>query len=76
MSEKRRKERQASEPKSFEDALTSLAEAGSYTETVINRLRHIRPIEPGASILDVGAAQGASVIWLAKQGYRAAGVEP
>ena len=68
--------RHAAELRSFEDALASLATSEAYAGTLIGRLRRIVPLEPGAGILDVGAVQGGLVIGLAKQGFRAVGVEP
>jgi 2-polyprenyl-3-methyl-5-hydroxy-6-metoxy-1,4-benzoquinol methylase len=68
--------RQVTELRSFEDALASLAISEAYAGTLIARFRRIVPLEPGAGILDVGAAQGGLVIGLTKQGFRAVGLEP
>jgi len=45
-------------------------------QRVILRVRQFIPFEPGARVLDVGAAQGSTVTAFAKAGFAACGVEP
>jgi len=71
-----KKKRQATEQRSFETMLRGLDERRSWADTVLRRLERIRPIPSGASILDVGAAQGMLLIVCAERGLRAVGVEP
>lgn len=70
------KEHKAVEQYSFEETLAKLPVAEEGAQRVLSIIGRIRPLPRGASVLDVGAAQGRFVIGCAKQGYRACGVEP
>lgn len=66
----------ASEKRSLENVLGLRDDYASQAQTVIPRLKRIANVENGATIVDLGAAQGMFVISCAKLGYRAVGVEP
>lgn len=66
----------ASENRSFETALDLLPAAEKHARNVLSRVQAVRPLPPGAAILDIGAAQGLFVIACSKMGYRAVGIEP
>ena len=59
-----------------EEALGRLPEVTGRMENVLNRVSPHLSLDPGAPVLDVGAAQGLYVGVLRKMGYDAHGVEP
>jgi SAM-dependent methyltransferase len=69
-------EHHATEKVSLEEAIARLPAAERAVGLVLARLSRIQPVPPGASLVDVGAAQGRWVVACAKAGYRAIGVEP
>jgi ubiquinone/menaquinone biosynthesis C-methylase UbiE len=67
---------QATESRDLDRALQALAEMESKLPVVLHRLQPFVDLKPGADVLDVGAAQGVTVIAFQRAGYRARGVEP
>jgi ubiquinone/menaquinone biosynthesis C-methylase UbiE len=67
---------QAIEDISLEEAAGKLPVDQIWMARVLGRLERAFGLRPGSRILDVGAAQGRSVIALEKLGYKARGVEP
>ena len=66
----------ATERQAVEEALARLPDVERRMHTLLERIRAHVPLEPGARILDVGAAQGIFVAALGRAGYEAKGVEP
>lgn len=66
----------ASEKRDIDQALDAVERAEAYIPTLLGRLRRHMTIEPGASVLDIGAAQGAYLTALTRAGFEARGVEP
>ena len=48
----------------------------TWLPKLLHRLRPFAALDPGADVLDVGAAQGVTVVAFKRAGYNAAGVEP
>jgi len=69
-------EQKATEQLSPEEALMRLPQMKATANLRLARLNRVRPIQPGAAILDVGTAQGQFLIACALQGYEVTGVEP
>lgn len=67
---------QATEQQSAERALERLPRLEQDLDKLFARLRPHVPLEPGARVLDVGAAQGMFTVALTRAGYDAFGVEP
>jgi ubiquinone/menaquinone biosynthesis C-methylase UbiE len=67
---------QATEKRSFEQALEGFPKFMKTAQTLMNRLDEIAPIPQNGAILDVGSAQGLMLIACAKMGWRAIGIEP
>jgi len=67
---------QAVERLTLEGALARAGPVEAHVTKLLARLRRLRPIEPGAAVVDIGAAQGLFVIACAKRGFKAVGVEP
>jgi len=67
--------RQAVESLDLEQTEERLAETQQWTDSILARLAPYLP-DGSLDILDVGAAQGRSVLALRQRGHRAAGVEP
>ncbi len=67
---------QATEQQDTASALARLPGMESDLAKLLGRLRPHIPLEPGARVLDVGAAQGIYVAALRRAGYDAVGVEP
>jgi ubiquinone/menaquinone biosynthesis C-methylase UbiE len=66
----------ATERRSLETVIALLPVARLDVKKLLGRLSRVRPIGPGAKIVDVGASQGPFLIECARLGYRAVGVEP
>lgn len=66
----------ATEELSIGQALKALPAETFHADTLFKRLRRIVPLEPGATVADIGAAQGLFLIACAGLGYKAVGVEP
>lgn len=66
----------ATELLSVDEALNALPGDAAHASLLFARLRRIAPLEPGADVADIGAAQGLFLIACARLGYRATGVEP
>jgi SAM-dependent methyltransferase len=66
----------AAEKRSIEEALARLPEVETIVSRRIERLRTIGVVRPGADILDIGAAQGQTVLALNRLGFAGRGVEP
>lgn len=66
----------ATEGMSFDKALDALPSARAWIPNVLARLERIHDLRPGMKVLDVGAAQGRSLIALHELGYDAVGLEP
>lgn len=67
---------EATEQNDLERALSRLPVEEDFTARLLRRMRPFFPLEPPARVLDVGAAQGVSVICFTRQGFEAEGVEP
>ena len=70
------KRMQAEETKSFESILAGLPAEYAMAEKRLRQLDRVVPLPPGASILDIGAAQGEFLAACHRLGFRATGVEP
>lgn len=70
------KDAKASEARNVEEALAALADTEARLPTLLRRIRRHMTLEPGAPVLDVGAAQGGYVTALKRAGFDARGVEP
>ncbi len=66
----------ATESRGVEEAIAALPKAEAFVERLQARFRPFMELEPGCSMLDVGAAQGVTTAAWAKAGYVACGVEP
>jgi SAM-dependent methyltransferase len=66
----------ASEKRSLDEALEALAVTEAAMPKLLKRVRAFMPLEEGADVLDVGAAQGGYVTAFIKAGFKARGVEP
>jgi SAM-dependent methyltransferase len=66
----------ATESRAIEEALEALAATERKLPVLLHRLRPFLDLEPGADVLDIGAAQGVTVVAFKRAGYRARGVEP
>lgn len=66
----------ASEERNVEEALAALADTEERLPELLRRIRRHMTLEPGASALDIGAAQGGYVTALTRAGFEARGVEP
>jgi len=60
----------------FGRALARLPVIEAHLRKILVRLERVRPVGPGAKVVDVGAAQGLFLIAAAKAGLNAVGVEP
>jgi SAM-dependent methyltransferase len=67
---------QATESRDLESALEHLPELESFVQRSLARVRPFVDLPPGAPVLDLGAAQGASAIAYHRAGYFSRGVEP
>lgn len=68
--------RGATEKMSVEETLSQLAYVQSRLASLMPRIEASLALPAGASVLDVGAAQGVAVSVLREQGYEAVGVDP
>jgi ubiquinone/menaquinone biosynthesis C-methylase UbiE len=66
----------ATEKRSLERATSAVPVSSDRAEAVIRRLSAITPLPASLDILGLGAAQGLFLIWCAKNGHRAVGVDP
>ncbi len=66
----------AAEKRTIDEALAGLAKAEDIVGRRIERLRTIGVVPPGADVLDIGAAQGQTVLALNRLGFAGRGVEP
>ena len=66
----------AAERRTIDEALAGLSEAEDVVARRIERLRLIGSVPPGADVLDIGAAQGQTVLALNRLGFSGHGVEP
>ena len=67
---------QATEQRDAASAIGRLPALERDVAKLVERLRPHIPLEPGARVLDLGAAQGVFVAALARAGFDAVGVEP
>ena len=67
---------QASEQLTLDQSSTRLDSTRTWANTILARINRIRQLEPGATVLDIGAAQGRFLIACAENGFVAVGVEP
>ena len=67
---------QATERADLDTALARIPEADAFFDRQLKRIAPFFDLEPPATVLDVGAAQGVSLTALAKRGFDAIGVEP
>jgi 2-polyprenyl-3-methyl-5-hydroxy-6-metoxy-1,4-benzoquinol methylase len=67
---------QATERADMETALKRIPEAEAFFERLLTRIEPFFPLQPPATVLDIGAAQGVSLTALARRGFEAEGVEP
>jgi SAM-dependent methyltransferase len=67
---------EATEQNDLETALSRLPVEEDFTTRLLRRMRPFFPLEPPARVLDVGAAQGISLICFTRKGFEAEGVEP
>jgi len=67
---------QATERADLDTALERIPEAEAFYDRQLKRLAPYFKLEPPATVLDVGAAQGVTLVALAKRGFQAVGVEP
>jgi 2-polyprenyl-3-methyl-5-hydroxy-6-metoxy-1,4-benzoquinol methylase len=67
---------QATERADLETALARIPEADAFYDRQLKRLAPFFTLQPPATVLDVGAAQGVTLTALAKRGFEAVGVEP
>lgn len=70
------REWQASESRDLDQALRRLPDTQAFVQRTLARIRPFMSLAPGASVLDLGAAQGITVIAYKKAGFDARGVEP
>ena len=66
----------ATEQRDVETALSRLPEIESFVHRLLERFRPFLDLRPPARVLDVGAAQGVSMIAFAREGFTVDGVEP
>lgn len=74
--EDRPKKEQATEQADVETAFARIPETDAFLERLVERMKPAFALEPPASVLDVGAAQGVTVTALQRRGFDAQGVEP
>ncbi len=67
---------EATEEATLESTLERLPETEEFVERLLERLRSFVPLPPGSKVLDVGAAQGFTVLAFNRAGFEAIGVEP
>lgn len=67
---------QATEQLDIDDALAALPATEAYLAKFLRRIEPFHPLAPDARVLDVGAAQGRTVIALRRAGYEGEGIEP
>lgn len=67
---------QSTESLTLEQAELLLERSATWVEAIMLRLKPYLPNRTPLRVLDVGCAQGRSLIALAQRGYRACGVEP
>jgi ubiquinone/menaquinone biosynthesis C-methylase UbiE len=67
---------QATESRDLDGAVQALAEMEAWLPKLLHRLQPFADLKPGADVLDVGAAQGVTVVAFKRAGYNAKGVEP
>jgi SAM-dependent methyltransferase len=67
---------QATESRDIDGAMQALGEMETWLPKLLRRLQPFVDLAPGADVLDVGAAQGVTVIAFKRAGYKASGVEP
>jgi SAM-dependent methyltransferase len=67
---------EAAEHGDLEHVLAKLPEARAFVTRLLRRLEPYRPLQPGDRILDVGAAQGVTLVAFLDAGLDARGVEP
>jgi SAM-dependent methyltransferase len=68
--------RKATESRDVHEALEALPIAEAFVERLQARFRPFIALEPGADVLDIGAAQGVTTTAFAKAGFKGFGVEP
>jgi SAM-dependent methyltransferase len=67
---------EATELNSVDKAMEMVAIYRDHVPVILARIRPFMRLEPGADVLDVGAAQGATVTAFLEHGFSARGVEP
>ena len=67
---------EATESRDVDATLERLPELEAFVQRLLARVRPFLDLAPGATVLDVGAAQGATVVAYRKAGFDAFGVEP
>lgn len=66
----------ATERRDLEATLAALPEAEAFVQRLLARFRPYVALEPGATVMDLGAAQGLTSAAYMRAGFRACGVEP
>lgn len=66
----------ATEQRDVETALRDLPGIEQFVKRLLERIRPFLDLRPPARVLDIGAAQGVSMIAYGKEGFEVAGVEP
>ena len=69
-------EKKATEKRSLDEAVETLPRVEAHIRMLLARLHRICPFQPGATVVDIGAAQGLSLIACVRQGFEAIGIEP
>jgi SAM-dependent methyltransferase len=67
---------EATESRDLHQTLQRLPETEAFVGRTLRRIRPFVDLAPGASVLDLGAAQGLTVVAYKKAGHDARGVEP
>jgi SAM-dependent methyltransferase len=71
------REHRADELRGLDEVRDQLPEASETVELIVGRVRpHFDLLRPGARVLEIGAAQGMTVLALKQAGYDARGIEP
>ncbi len=70
------KQLEATESKGLEEALQRLPEMEAWVQRLLGRVRPFMDLPPGALVLDLGAAQGVTVVAFKRAGFESFGVEP
>lgn len=66
----------ATEKHSVDQAMQQLVGDAAHASALFERLARVVPLERGAAVADIGAAQGLFLVACDRLGYRAVGIEP